>query len=165
MPRQSRTVDILLVEDNRADVDLIIESFADAGTSCTMHSVNDGEKALQFLYRQGDYADAVRPDLVLLDLNLPRLDGREVLQQVKTDAELKTIPVIVLTSSEAERDVLASYRLHANCYIVKPVGLEQFYQVARAIERFWFDSVVLPPGIPGGLAPSDRDPLARISHR
>lgn len=152
MRRHSRTVDILLVEDNRADVDLIIESFADAGTRCSMHSVSDGEKALRFLYRHGDYADAVRPDLVLLDLNLPRLDGREVLQQVKTDDALKSIPVIVLTSSEAERDVRTSYHLHANCYIVKPVGLEQFYQVARAIERFWFDTVVLSPGTgPGTL--------------
>ncbi|WP_290652287.1 response regulator [Aquisalimonas sp.] len=145
MSRRPRPVDILLVEDNPADVDLTLESFAEAGIATRLHSVTDGEMALRFLHRKGEYADAITPDVILLDLNLPGLDGREVLGEVKSDPGLKHIPVVVLTSSEAEADVLASYQLHANCYINKPVGLVQFDAVVKAFENFWLEVVVLPP--------------------
>jgi two-component system, chemotaxis family, response regulator Rcp1 len=138
------TIEILLVEDNPADVDLTQETLAYAKIRNRLHVVNDGEDALAFLRRQGRYKEAIRPDLILLDLNLPRKDGREVLAELKADPELKAIPVVVLTSSDAEKDVVRSYDLGANCYVTKPVDLDQFANVVRTIEDFWFVVVKLP---------------------
>jgi two-component system, chemotaxis family, response regulator Rcp1 len=138
------TIEILLVEDNPADVDLTQETLAYAKIRNRLHVVNDGEAALAFLRRQGRYSEAIRPDLILLDLNLPRKDGREVLAELKADPELKGIPVVVLTSSDAEKDVVRSYDLGANCYVTKPVDLDQFASVVRTIEDFWFIVVKLP---------------------
>jgi chemotaxis family two-component system response regulator Rcp1 len=139
------TIEILLVEDNPMDVDLTRETLAYAKIRNRLHVVNDGEKALAYLRREGPYEDAVRPDVVLLDLNLPRKDGREVLAAIKADPDLRTIPVVVLTSSSAEIDVVRSYNLGANCYVTKPVDLDQFANVVRTIEDFWFVVVKLPP--------------------
>ncbi|XOZ33617.1 response regulator [Halomonadaceae bacterium KBTZ08] len=144
MKSQSCAIDILLVEDNPADVDLTIESFAEAGNRACLYPVSDGEEAMRFLRHEGEHSGSVRPDLVLLDLNLPRMDGREVLQAIKTDPDLRSLPVIVLTSSQAQKDITTSYELHANCYITKPLGLSQFYQLAEAIEVFWSDVATLP---------------------
>jgi CheY-like chemotaxis protein len=138
------TIEILLVEDNPADVDLTQETLAYAKIRNRLHVVTDGEDALAFLRRQGRYREAIRPDLILLDLNLPRKDGREVLAELKADPELRSIPVVVLTSSDAEKDVVRSYDLGANCYVTKPVDLDQFASVVRAIEDFWFVVVKLP---------------------
>lgn len=138
------TIEILLVEDNPADVDLTQETLAYAKIRNRLHVVNDGEDALAFLRRQGRYSEAIRPDLILLDLNLPRKDGREVLAELKADPELRSIPVVVLTSSDAEKDVVRSYHLGANCYVTKPVDLDQFANVVRTIEDFWFIVVKLP---------------------
>lgn len=138
-------VEILLVEDNPADVDLTKETLEFAKLRNRLHAVNDGVEALAFLRRQPPFENAVRPDLILLDLNLPRKDGREVLQELKVDPTLRTIPVVVLTSSDAEKDVIKSYDLGANCYITKPVDLDQFADVVRCIEDFWFIVVKLPP--------------------
>ncbi len=138
-------IEILLVEDNPADVRLTIETLKDEKICNNLHVVNDGEEALQFLRRQGKHSGAQRPDLILLDLNLPKIDGRQVLKEIKTDDKLKAIPVVVLTVSKAEEDVIKSYNLHANCYITKPVDLEQFSKVARAIQDFWLTIVKLPP--------------------
>lgn len=138
-------VEILLVEDNPADVDLTKETLEFAKLRNRLHAVNDGVEALAFLRRQPPFENAVRPDLILLDLNLPRKDGREVLQELKVDPTLRTIPVVVLTSSDAEKDVIKSYDLGANCYITKPVDLDQFADVVRCIEDFWFVVVKLPP--------------------
>ena len=138
------TVEILLVEDNPADVDLTRETLEFAKIRNRLHAVSDGVEALAFLRREPPHEDAVRPDLILLDLNLPRMDGREVLQALKGDASLRSIPVVVLTSSDAEKDVLKSYDLGANCYITKPVDLDQFADVVRSIEDFWFVVVKLP---------------------
>ena len=137
-------VDILLVEDNPGDVRLTIEVLKDAKLCNNIHIAGDGEEALDFLYKRNKHASAVRPDLILLDLNLPRKDGREVLEIVKNDNNLKHIPVVVLTTSNAEHDILRSYALHANCYITKPVDLEQFSKVVSSIEEFWFSIVKLP---------------------
>jgi len=126
-------------------VRLTIETLKDEKICNNLHIVNDGEEALQFLRRQGKHSDAQRPDLILLDLNLPKIDGRQVLKEIKTDDNLKVIPVVVLTVSKAEEDVMKSYNLHANCYITKPVDLEQFSKVARAIQDFWLTIVKLPP--------------------
>jgi chemotaxis family two-component system response regulator Rcp1 len=139
------TIEILLVEDNPADVDLTQETLAYAKIRNRLHVVNDGDDALAFLRRQGRYSEAIRPDLILLDLNLPRKDGREVLAELKADPELRSIPVVVLTSSDAEKDVVRSYDLGANCYVTKPVDLDQFANVVRTIEDFWFVVVKLPP--------------------
>lgn len=141
----SSNIEILLVEDNPADVDLTRETMELCKIVNNLNVVHDGVEALQFLRRQAPYTDAPRPDLVLLDLNLPRKDGREVLREVKSDPQLKTIPVVVLTSSEAERDIVKTYSLGANCYITKPVDLDQFSRVVEAIENFWFMVVKLPP--------------------
>jgi chemotaxis family two-component system response regulator Rcp1 len=138
-------IEILLVEDNPADVDLTQETLAYAKIRNRLHVVTDGEEALEFLRRQGRYSDAVRPDVILLDLNLPRKDGREVLEELKADPDLRSIPVVVLTSSDAEKDVVRSYDLGANCYVTKPVDLDQFASVVRTIEDFWFIVVKLPP--------------------
>lgn len=140
-----RTVEILLVEDNPADVRLTREALHDARIANRLHVVIDGEKALAFLRRQPPYEDAPRPGLVLLDLNLPRVDGREVLAQIKTDPELHSIPVIVLTTSKAEGDILLSYDRHANCYITKPVDFAEFVSALQSLESFWLAVVTLPP--------------------
>jgi len=139
-----RAIEILLVEDNPGDVRLTIEGLNEGKVRNNLHVARDGVEALEFLRRQGRFADAVRPDLILLDLNLPRMDGREVLAEIKSDADLKTIPVVVLTTSRAEQDILHSYQLQANCYITKPVDLEQFITVVRSIEDFWLTIVTLP---------------------
>lgn len=138
-------VEILLVEDNPADVRLTIEALKDAKVYNELRVVSNGVDALAYLRREGEYADATRPDLILLDLNLPRKDGREVLEEIKADASLRLIPVVVLTSSEAEQDIVRVYNLHANCYVTKPVDLDQFIHVVKSIEDFWFTIVKLPP--------------------
>ena len=141
----SRPVEILLVEDNPGDVRLTREALREGKVRNNLYVASDGVDALAFLRREGQYADAVRPDLILLDLNLPRKDGREVLQEIKADATLRYIPVVVLTSSQAEQDILRAYDLHANCYVTKPVDLDQFIHVVKSIEDFWFTIVKLPP--------------------
>lgn len=141
-----RPIEILLVEDNPGDVRLTQEMLKGSKILNRLSAVGDGEEAMAFLLRQGEYAEAPRPDLILLDLNLPRKDGGEVLAQIKTDARLKRIPVVVLTSSDAEQDILRSYDLHANCYVTKPVDLEQFIKVIKIIEEFWLTIVKLPSG-------------------
>jgi two-component system, chemotaxis family, response regulator Rcp1 len=140
----SRPIEILLVEDNPGDVRLAVEALRDAKVANTPHVVEDGVEALAFLRREGRHAGVPRPDLILLDLNLPLKDGREVLAEIKQDADLKRIPVVILTSSAAEQDVLQAYNLHANCYITKPVDLDQFMKVVKSIEDFWLVVVKLP---------------------
>ena len=137
-------VEILLVEDSPSDIDLTIEALKEAKVRNRLSIVEDGVAAVEFLRRQGKHAGAPRPDLVLLDLNLPRKDGREVLAEIKSDPDLKTIPVVVLTTSRAEQDVLQAYKHHANCYITKPVDFEQFLHVVHHIESFWLMLVTLP---------------------
>ncbi|ANB17564.1 response regulator [Dokdonella koreensis] len=143
--RWEQVVEILLIEDNEGDVRLTREALKDGRLRNRLNVVSDGEQALAYLRRQAPFEDAPRPDLILLDLNLPRLDGREVLAAVKNDPQLKQIPVCVLTSSRAERDLLRAYDLHANCFITKPVEFEEFMHVVRSIENFWLTIVVLPP--------------------
>jgi two-component system, chemotaxis family, response regulator Rcp1 len=140
-----RPAEILLVEDNPGDVELTRVALEDAKLLNTLHVVPDGVAALEFLRRQGAYADAPRPDLILLDLNLPKKDGREVLAEIKHDEALRIIPVIVLTTSKTDEDVLRSYKLNANCYVTKPVDFNGFASVVRSIQDFWFSVVVLPP--------------------
>jgi two-component system, chemotaxis family, response regulator Rcp1 len=140
-----RPVEILLVEDNPGDVRLTQEVLKEGKLRNTLSIVNDGVEALAYLRHEGAYANAVRPDLILLDLNLPGKDGREVLAEIKIDKNLKRIPVVILTTSEAERDIFHTYELHANCYITKPFDLEQFIQVVQQIESFWLTIVKLPP--------------------
>ena len=142
---QARPVELLLVEDSPGDVRLTIEALKEGRVINHLMVVHDGEEAVALLRRQGQYANAARPDLILLDLNLPRKSGMEVLAEIKADPDLKRIPVVVLTTSQAEEDVLRSYELHANCYIVKPVDLDQFMSVVQAIKSFWLALVVLPP--------------------
>ncbi|RCG31388.1 response regulator [Sphaerisporangium album] len=141
-----RWIDVLLVEDDPGDVLLTREAFEHNKVQNKLHVVSDGEQALAFLRREGPYADAPRPDLILLDLNLPRKDGREVLEDIKADAGLRSIPVVVLTTSEAEEDILRSYRLHANAYVAKPVDFDQFIRVVRQIDDFFVTVVKLPRG-------------------
>ena len=141
----SKTIEILLVEDNPADIRLAQEAFKDAKVRNILHTVGDGVEAMAFLRRQGKYADVARPDLILLDLNLPKKDGREVLAEIKTDERLKLIPVVILTVSKDEEDILKTYTLHANCYITKPIDFEQFMKVVKSIEEFWLTIVKLPP--------------------
>lgn len=143
--RPTEPIDILLVEDNPGDVRLTKEALKDATMKSNVHVVTDGEEAMSFLNQEGDFAEVPRPDLILLDLNLPRKDGREVLEEIKADDRLKMIPVVVLTTSEAEQDIARVYELHANCYITKPVDLDRFMDVIRTIEEFWFRVVRLPP--------------------
>ncbi len=140
-----KPVDILLVEDNPGDVDLARDALENTKISNNLYVVSDGETAMSFLRQADGYEDVPRPGLVLLDLNLPRKDGREVLAEIKADSNLKRIPVVVLTTSRAEEDILKSYNLHANCYITKPIDLSQFLKVVRSIEDFWLSIVVLPP--------------------
>ncbi len=139
-----RPIEILLVEDNPGDARLAREAFSQSTVPNHMHHARDGEQAIAFLRRQGQWKDAPTPDLVLLDLNLPRRDGREVLEDIKTDPILRQIPVVVLTSSQAQEDILRSYRLHANCFITKPGNLEELIEVMQGIEQFWFKLVRLP---------------------
>jgi len=135
---------ILLVEDNPGDVRLLQEGLREDKLLYKMHVARDGEEAMDFLRRRGEYSGAPRPDLILLDLNLPKKDGREVLAEVKSDPRLKKIPVVVLTTSDAEQDILMTYESYASCYITKPVNLEQFIKVVKSIESFWFTIVKLP---------------------
>lgn len=139
-----REVEILLVEDNLADARLTQEAMREAKVRNRLWHVTDGEEAMAFLQRQGPYAQAPRPDLILLDLNLPRKDGRQLLAELKADERFRRIPVVVLTSSAAEEDILKAYNLAANCYVTKPVDLDQFLKVIRAIEEFWLQIVKLP---------------------
>jgi two-component system, chemotaxis family, response regulator Rcp1 len=141
----TQPIEVLLVEDNPGDVRLTREALRDGKVHNNLSVVPDGVEALAFLRREGKYADAPRPDVILLDLNLPKKDGREVLEDIKADPALQRIPVVVLTSSEAERDIAQAYALHANCYITKPVDLDQFITVVKSIEDFWFTIVKLPP--------------------
>jgi CheY-like chemotaxis protein len=141
----STPIEILLVEDDPGHARLTIEAFKEGKISNSLHIVPDGEAAMAYLRRQGSYAGATRPDIVLLDLNLPRKDGREVLKELKADEDLRRIPVVILTVSKAEEDVLKAYQLHANCYITKPIGMEQFVTVVKSVEDFWFSIVKLPP--------------------
>ena len=140
-----RPIEILLVEDSPSDAEFTAEALKEAKVRNHLSLVEDGVQAMEFLHRQGRYTQAPRPDLIMLDLNLPRKDGREVLAELKADEKLKTIPVVVLTTSSAEQDVLRAYNLHANCYITKPVDFNQFLEVVRSIESFWLFVVTLPP--------------------
>lgn len=140
-----RPIEILLVEDNPGDVRLTVEAFKEGKVLNNLRIVEDGLEAMAFLRRADKYAKAPRPDLILLDLNLPKKDGREVLTEIKEDPSLKCIPVVVLTTSRAEEDIIKTYSFHANCYITKPVDLDQFISVVRSIEDFWLTIVKLPP--------------------
>ncbi len=142
---EGRPIEILLVEDSPSDAELTAAALEDAKVRNRLSTVEDGVQAMEFLRRQGQYVQAPRPDLILLDLNLPRKNGREVLAEIKADGDLGTIPIVVLTTSRAEEDVLRSYQLQANCYITKPVDFEQFLKVVRSIESFWLMLVTLPP--------------------
>jgi two-component system, chemotaxis family, response regulator Rcp1 len=148
---EGKPIEILLVEDSPSDTDLTLEALKDFKVRNHVSVVEDGVLALQFLRREGPYAEAPRPDLIMLDLNLPRKDGREVLAVIKHDESLKTIPIVVLTTSRADQDILRAYELNANCYITKPVDFNQFLEVVRSIESFWLFVVSLPPPTaPGG---------------
>lgn len=144
--RAAPPVEILLVEDNLGDARLTQEALKEGKVYSNLHWAKDGVEALDFLNARGKFQDAPRPDIILLDLNLPRKDGREVLHDIKNDEKLKHIPVVVLTTSKAEEDVLRSYELHANCYVAKPVDLEKFIMVVQSIDKFWLTVVTLPPG-------------------
>jgi chemotaxis family two-component system response regulator Rcp1 len=139
-----RAVEILLVEDNPGDARLTREALKEGKIQNNLHHARDGVEAMEFLRRNGAFAGVPTPDIILLDLNLPRKDGREVLAELKQDPQLRSIPVVVLTTSEAEQDILKTYELHANCYITKPVDLEKFIAIVRAIENFWLAVVKLP---------------------
>ena len=143
---QGRAIEILLVEDSAADVGLTVEAFRDAKIQNRMSVVEDGVEAMAFLRREGGYARAARPDLILLDLNLPRKDGRQVLKEIKAEPALRNIPVVILTTSKGEEDVLRAYDLHANCYVKKPVDFNRFMDVVKSIENFWLTVVTLPAG-------------------
>lgn len=143
--RTVRTIDILMVEDDPGDVRLTREALKGSKVLHSLNVVEDGVAALDYLRKAPPYQDAVRPDIVLLDLNLPRKDGREVLAAMKEDAALRTIPVVILTTSQAEEDVLRAYNLNANCYVTKPVDFDQFMRIVRTIEDFWLNIVTLPP--------------------
>ncbi len=142
---QGQPIEILLIEDSPTDRFLAEEALLQAKMANRVHVVTDGEQAIQFLRKKEPFPQAVRPDLILLDLNLPKKDGREVLREIKEDPSLKVIPVVVLTTSRAEEDILKSYGLHANCYITKPVQFEEFKRIVMSIEDFWFAVVKLPP--------------------
>jgi CheY-like chemotaxis protein len=145
-PPNSKSIDVLLVEDDPGDTLMIREAFEDNKVRNRLTCVTDGVQALEFLRREGSHAGASRPDLILLDLNLPRKDGREVLAEIKADYDLRTIPVVILTTSQAEEDVLRSYELHANAYVTKPVDFERFIEVVRQIDNFFVTVVKLPNG-------------------
>lgn len=143
-PKNIRAIEILMVEDNPGDVRLTQEALKDCKILNTLHVVGDGEAAMEFLHREGAFAKAPRPDLILLDLNLPRKDGREVLAEIKGHDSLKRIPVVILTTSTAQKDIFITYGLHANCYIVKPVDMHRFIDIVKQIEGFWLSIVELP---------------------
>lgn len=144
MSQKSRPINLLLIEDNPGDVRLTQEAFKEGKLTYQMDVVTDGVEAVNFLRRQPPFEDAVRPDIILLDLNLPKKDGREVLAEIKADSDLRRIPVIVLTTSNAEQDILRSYDLHVNCYINKPVDFDRFFEIIQQIEDFWLTTAVLP---------------------
>jgi two-component system response regulator len=141
----TRAVEILLVEDDAGDIDLTEEALEESKIQVNLNVVRDGAEAIAYLRREGKYANTTRPDLILLDLNLPRKDGREVLQDIKSDENLKLIPVVVLTTSDADEDIFKSYNLGANCYVSKPLGIEEFIKIVMSIQDFWFTIVKLPP--------------------
>lgn len=141
---QGKTAEILLVEDNPGDVRLTQEALKENKIANNLHVAGDGLEAMAFLRREGKHANAPRPDVILLDLNLPKMDGREVLAEIKSDPKLKRIPVVVITSSEAEKDIIQTYDLHVNCYVTKPVDLDQFIHVVHSIKDFWLSIVKLP---------------------
>ncbi len=143
---QNGIIEVLMVEDNPDDVELTVEALKEIKLAINFNSVEDGVEAMQYLRKEGKYADASRPDIIFLDLNMPRKDGREVLVELKTIEDLKRIPVVVLTTSNADEDIFRSYHLHANCYITKPVDMDQFIKVVQSIESFWFTVVKLPNG-------------------
>jgi len=145
-PGEAPPVEILLVEDNPGDYRLTQEALREGKVYNNLHWAQDGVEALEFLHQRGKYANVPRPDIILLDLNLPKKDGRQVLSEIKSDEDLRPIPVVILTTSQAEEDVLRSYDLHANCYVTKPVDLEKFIVVVQSIDRFWLTVVTLPPG-------------------
>jgi CheY-like chemotaxis protein len=138
-------IEILMADDNKGDVRLALEALKGAKVKNNVHVVGDGVEAMAFLRKEGKYAKMTRPDILLLDLNMPRKGGIEVLKEIKTDDELKTLPVVILTVSQADEDILKSYNLHANCYISKPVDLDQFIKIVKSLEDFWFTIVKLPP--------------------
>src|SRR6266545_4855398 len=144
MHQRNSSVEVLLVEDNPGDVRLTKEALKEGRLLNNVNVVNDGIEAMAFLRREGKYVDAIAPDLILLDLNLPKKDGREVLAEIKSDPKLRRIPVVILTTSSAEEDILKTYDLHANCYVTKPVDLDQFIRVVQSIEDFWVTVVKLP---------------------
>jgi chemotaxis family two-component system response regulator Rcp1 len=144
LARDTEAFEVLLVEDNPGDVRLTREALKDAKVHINLHVASDGVEALAFLKREGEYAEVPRPDMILLDLNLPRKDGRQVLEEIKATPALMTIPIVILTTSESEEDILRSYRLHANCYISKPVDLDGFLTVVKSIDNFWLTIVKLP---------------------
>jgi chemotaxis family two-component system response regulator Rcp1 len=141
----AKTIDILLVEDNPGDVRLMLEALKESKIRNNIFVVEDGVEAMDFLLRKGKYVNSPRPDLILLDLNLPRKSGREVLAEIKSDASLRRIPVVVVTVSRDEEDILRAYDLHANCYVTKPIDFNQFLKITRSIEEFWLEIVKLPP--------------------
>ena len=143
-PRTGRVIEILLVEDNPGDVRLTREALREGKVLNNLNVATDGHEAMEFLHREGEFGDVPRPDLILLDLNLPKKDGREILAEIKADESLKRIPIVVLTTSQAEKDVIQSYNLGVNCYITKPVDLDQFIYVVKSIEEFWLTVVTLP---------------------
>lgn len=145
MTQQNQQAEILLVEDNPGDVKLTEKAFENANLINNMHHAADGEEAMDFLYQRGKFEDAPKPDIVLLDLNLPKLNGDEVLKKIKDDEELRRIPVVMLTSSEAEEDIMSTYNLHANAYMTKPVEFSGFIDVVKKVEGFWFSVVRYPP--------------------
>lgn len=138
-------IEILLVEDNPGDARLAVEALKDSKLRNNLHHVKDGVEAMEYLHRQNLYVDVPPPDLILLDLNLPRKDGREVLAEIKEDPDLRLVPVVVMSTSAAERDLIKSYDLHANAYVVKPIDLDRFVEIVQSIESFWFTIVKLPP--------------------
>ena len=143
--KHGEPITILLVEDNPADARLVKEAMKEVKINNTLYHVPDGVEAMAFLRRQGEYAKMIRPDVVLLDLNMPRKDGRQTLMEIKADPDLRRIPVVILTVSDAEEDIIKSYDLHANCYVTKPLNLSEFSEVVAGIENFWFEIVKLPP--------------------
>ena len=144
MVKKTRPVNILLIEDNPGDVRLTQEAFKEGRMTINLSVVMDGVEAIRYLKKEGEYSEVTIPDLILLDLNLPKKDGREVLEEIKSDYDLKRIPVVVLTTSNAEQDILRSYNLHANCYINKPVDFDKFFDVIQKIEDFWLTTAILP---------------------
>ncbi len=150
MGKDGMAIEVLLVEDSPGDVRLTQEAFRDANTSIHLHVASDGVEAMAFLRREGTHGHAPRPDIILLDLNLPKMDGREVLARIKEDDGLKMIPTVILTTSDAEADIVKCYRLQANCYLKKPVQLDAFESLVKSINDFWLTKVELPPQTRGG---------------